>query len=53
MPSITKPVYAIYSGQAYKPCGCCDICTDPALAYSDCGQPVLVEEPELPIQACA
>lgn len=46
----TSTNYFIYGGKEYRPCGCCDICTDPALAYSDCGQPVLVkpeqEQPE-------
>lgn len=33
-----------YMGLRYKPCGCCDVCCDPELSYSDCGQPVLIDD---------
>lgn len=43
-----------YSNKLYVPCGFCDVCTMPELAYSDCGQPVTVAAtPSEPLQEYA
>lgn len=42
-----NPTFYEYAGKQYKPCGVCDVCTMPELAYSDCGQPVMVDLNEI------
>ena len=39
----------VYGGKQYRACGVCEVCTMPEYAWSDCGQPVLVnDDGELP-----
>lgn len=45
--SQVNPTFYEYGGKQYKPCGVCDVCTMPELAYSDCGQPVMVDLNEI------
>ena len=52
--SQVNPTFYEYGGKQYKPCGVCDVCTMPELAYSDCGQPVRVDADGVEsVQECA